>query len=118
MIKSKKLNKFKNIDHAFFNRVGGNSTGIFKSLNCGPRSTDTKKNILKNLTIVRKKINTNLKKIILLNQIHGNKFYFIDKNSKLLKNKFRGDALITNKTNLPIANKIKMVMWNISNILS
>jgi YfiH family protein len=103
MIKSKKLNKFKNIDHAFFNRVGGNSTGIFKSLNCGPRSTDTKKNILKNLTIVRKKINTNLKKIILLNQIHGNKFYFIDKNSKLLKNKFRGDALITNKTNLPIA---------------
>ena len=103
MIKSKKLNKFQSINHAFFNRVGGKSTGIFKSLNCGPGSTDTKKDILKNLTIVRKKINTDSKKIILLNQIHSDKFYFIDKNSKLLKNKLKGDALITNKTDLPIA---------------
>ena len=103
MIKSKKLNKFQSINHAFFNKVGGKSTGIFKSLNCGPGSTDAKKNVLKNLTIVKKKINANSKKIILLNQIHSNKFYFIDRHSKLLKDKFRGDALITNKTNLPIA---------------
>ena len=103
MIKSKKLNKFQNINHAFFNKVGGKSTGIFKSLNCGPRSTDVKKNVLKNLTIVRKKINFNSKKIILLNQIHSNKFHFIDKNLKLLKDKLEGDALITNKANLPIA---------------
>ena len=103
MIKSKKLNKFQNINHAFFNRVGGQSTGIFKGLNCGPGSTDSKKNVSKNLTIVRKKINTCSKKIILLNQIHSNKFYFIDKNSKILRDKFEGDALITNKKNLPIA---------------
>ncbi|MDA7714613.1 peptidoglycan editing factor PgeF [Candidatus Pelagibacter sp.] len=103
MIKSKKLNKFKNINHAFFKRIGGKSTGIFKSLNCGLGSTDNKKNILKNLTLVRKKINTSSKKIILLNQIHSNKYHFIDKNSKILNNKFEGDALITNKINLPIA---------------
>ena len=48
MIKSKKLSRFKDIEHAFFNRLGGNSTGIFKSLNCGPGSSDSKKNILKN----------------------------------------------------------------------
>ena len=99
MIKSKKLNKFQNINHAFFNRVGGKSTGIFKSLNCGPRSTDVKKNVLKNLTIVRKKIKFNSKKIILLNQIHSNKFYFIDKKNKFKKNKFEGDAIITDKKN-------------------
>ena len=53
MIKSKKLNRFQNINHAFFNRIGGKSTGIFKSLNCGSGSADKKKNILKNLTIVK-----------------------------------------------------------------
>ena len=102
MIKSKKLSNFKGIEHAFFNRLGGKSTGIFKSLNCGPGSSDNKKNILKNLETVSNKINTKSKKIILLNQIHSNKFYYIGKNSKL-NNKFEGDALITNKKNLPIA---------------
>ncbi|MDB9844551.1 peptidoglycan editing factor PgeF [bacterium] len=102
-MKSKKLNKFKNLEHAFFNRKGGNSLGIFKSLNCGPRSSDNKKNVLKNLQIVQKKIKTKLKKIILLKQIHSNKFHFIDKNLKLKNYNFEGDALITNKKEFPIA---------------
>ena len=103
MIKSKKLSKFKNIRHAFLNRLGGKSTGIFKSLNCGPGSSDNKKDIQKNLETVSNKINAKSKKIILLNQIHSNKFYYIKKNSKLNNNKFDGDALITDKRNLPIA---------------
>tara|TARA_B100000795_G_scaffold227000_1_gene183198 strand:- start:169 stop:867 length:699 start_codon:yes stop_codon:yes gene_type:complete len=82
--------------------LGGKSTGIFKSLNCGPGSSDKKKNILKNLEIISRKIKAKTKKIILLNQVHGNKFYYISKNSKL-NNKFEGDALVTNKRNLPIA---------------
>jgi len=102
LIKSKKLSKFNDIKHAFFNRLGGKSTGIYKSLNCGSSSFDNKKNISKNLAIVQKKININLKKIVLLNQIHSNKFCYIDKNSKLNINKFVGDALITNKANTPI----------------
>ena len=103
MIKSKKLSRFKTIEHAFFNRLGGESIGIFKSLNCGPGSTDNKKNILKNLELVSNKINAKSNKIILLNQIHSNKFYYISKNSKLSNKKFEGDALITDKKNLPIA---------------
>ncbi len=103
MIKSKKLSRFKNIKHAFFNRLGGKSTGIFKSLNCGPGSSDNKKDIFKNLETVSNKINVKSKKIVLLNQVHSNKFYYIDKNSKIDNNKFKGDALITDKRNLPIA---------------
>ena len=102
MIKSKKLSRFKNIEHAFFNRLGGKSTGIFKSLNCGLGSSDHKKNILKNLEIVGNKIKTKHRKIILLNQVHSNKFCYINKNSKLNNNKCEGDALITDKRNLPI----------------
>jgi YfiH family protein len=82
--------------------LGGKSTGIYKSLNCGLGSSDSKSNILKNLAIVEKKINSNAKKIILLNQIHSNKFYYIDKKSKFNDIKFDGDALITNRSNTPI----------------
>ena len=103
MIKSKKLSQFKSIEHAFFNKLGGKSNGIFKSLNCGLGSSDNNKNILKNLEIVKNKINAKSKKIVLLNQIHSNKFYYIGKNSQLNNNKLKGDALITDKKNFPIA---------------
>ena len=102
MIKSKKLSGFKNIEHAFFNRIGGKSTGIFKSLNCGTGSSDKKKNIKKNLEIVCNKIKAKSKKIVLLNQIHSNKFHYISKNSDLY-NKFEGDALVTSRKGVPIA---------------
>ncbi len=102
MIKSKKLSKFKEIEHAFFNRLGGKSSGIYKSLNCGLGSFDNKKNIFKNLKLVQKKIKAKLKKIVLLKQIHSNNFYYIDKNSRINSQKFEGDALITNKLNTPI----------------
>ena len=82
--------------------MGGKSTGIFRSLNCGLSSSDKKKNILKNLKIVGNKIKTKPEKIVLLNQVHSNKFHYISKNSKL-NNKFKGDALITDKRNIPIA---------------
>ena len=102
MIQSKKLSKFKKINHGFFNRNNGISKGIYKSLNCGPGSKDKKKDIQKNLEIVRKKIGKNSKKIFLLNQIHSNKFVYIDENFTF-KKKIKADAVITNQKNLPIA---------------
>ncbi len=101
MITSKKLNKLNGISHGFFNRYGGKSKGIYKSLNCGPGSNDKKINIYKNLKIVKSKINNNCKNIVLLNQIHSNKFIFINKNYKK-KRKFKADAIITNQKKLPI----------------
>ena len=47
MIKSKKLAEFKNIKHGFFNKNGGKSKGIYKSLNCGIGSSDKKKMLKK-----------------------------------------------------------------------
>ena len=85
MIKSKKLSKNKAIKHGFFNSIGGVSKNIYKSLNCGPGSNDNSASVKKNLNIVRKKISKNSKKIFLLNQIHSDKFVFIDKNFKSKK---------------------------------
>ena len=102
MIKSKKLTKIKNLKHGFFNRAGGKSKKVYKSLNCGPGSKDLSSNVKKNLQIVKKKINRSAKDIFLLQQMHSNKFIYIDDKYKL-KTKVKADAIITNQRNLPIA---------------
>ena len=78
MIISQNLKKFKNLKHGFFNRNGGLSSGLYKSLNCGFGSYDNKKNIQKNIKIVCKKIGCSNKKLVLLHQIHSNKFIVIN----------------------------------------
>ena len=42
LIKSKLINKYKTISHGFFNKLGGHSSGIYRSLNCGAGSKDKK----------------------------------------------------------------------------
>ena len=98
MIKSKNLQKFKNINHGFFDNLGGVSNGIYKSLNCGIGSQDKKKNVTKNLKIVSKKIGIK-KNIILLHQLHSSKIFFIN---KISKKKLLGDGLVTNVKNVAI----------------
>ena len=101
MIVSKKLSRLKEIKHGFFNNKGGYSTGIYKSLNCGPGSNDSTAKVIKNLRSVKKKIKKNSKNIFLLHQIHSNKFVFINKFSKNIKKK-NADAVITDIPKLPI----------------
>ena len=83
MIKSKKLSKFSEINHGFFNKNGGVSRGIYKSLNCGVGSKDKKNDVKKNLKIVRRKISKKSKEIFLVKQTHSNKFLFLSKNTKV-----------------------------------
>ena len=102
MIKSKKLSKIKNLKHGFFNKNGGKSKNIYKSLNCGPGSKDKTSLIKKNLEIVKKKIDYKAKNIFLIHQLHSNKFIFIDENYNT-KIRPKVDAVITSQKNLPIA---------------
>ena len=94
--------RYKDIKHGFFNRLEGESKSSNIKSSCRPDSFNKKKRVLENLNSISKKINSGFKKIILLNQVHGNKFYFIDKKLKSQKNKFKGDALITDIRNTPI----------------
>jgi len=103
IIKSKHLTKFKDISHGFFNRTGGKSKGIYRSLNCGPGSKDKKTSVKKNLKIVKNKISNDSKNIFLLHQIHSNKIYYISKEYKIKKKKIKADAIVTNQKKLPIA---------------
>ena len=101
MIISQNLKKFKNLKHGFFNRNGGLSSGLYKSLNCGFGSYDKKKNIQKNIKIVCKKIGCSNKKLVLLHQVHSNKFIVINNNYNF-KKKIKSDASITNVKNIAL----------------
>ncbi len=103
MFTSRKLLKQKKINHGFFNRNGGKSYGIYRSLNCGLGSNDNKNKIQKNLQIVKKKIARRSKNIFFVNQVHSSKFFFIEKNFKLKKKKIEADAIITEQKKIPIA---------------
>ena len=103
MIHSKRLFKHKKILHGFFNRIGGKSNGIYKSLNCGPGSKDRKYKVKENLKIVKNKISKHSKDIFLLHQTHSNKFIFINKNFKFSKKRIKADAVITDQKKIPIA---------------
>ena len=100
MFYSRKLKKFKDINHCFFSRNGGYSKGLFKSLNCGFGSSDNKKNIIKNLSYVAKKMGIKNKNLILMNQTHSNKVKEI---YECNKKKINSDALITNVNGLALA---------------
>ncbi len=103
MIISKKLIKQKKISHGFFNRNGGKSKGIYKSLNCGLGSNDKKYKIRENLKIVKNKISKKSKNIFLLHQLHSNKLVYINDKFKFDNVKIKADAVITNQAKLPIA---------------
>ena len=103
MITSEKLLKEKKISHAFFNKIGGKSNGIYKSLNCGLGSKDKKNKVKQNLKIVKDKISKSSKNIFLLNQVHSNKFIYIKKNLKSNFRKIKADAVLTDQINIPIA---------------
>ena len=99
MIQPELIKKYKNISHGFFNRNGGFSKGIYKSLNCGTGSKDKKIHIEKNLKKVCERIGCSTNNLILLKQIHSNKVHTIKKN---LKKKLKGDSLITNKKKIAL----------------
>ena len=79
MFYSKKLKKQKKIKHCFFSRKRGFSKGVYKSLNCGRGSKDSKINVNKNLNFIAKTMSVERTKLILMYQTHSNKVVEIKK---------------------------------------
>ena len=98
MILSNKLLRYKNIRHCFLGMECEKSKGIYKSLNQKKTLSNIKVNAIKNLKMACRKINSTQKNLILLDQIHSDKFFFVNKTN--YKTKLIGDALITNKKNI------------------
>ena len=117
MFYSKKLKKFKNINHCFFSRKKGFSKGIYKSLNCGRGSKDSKKNISKNLNYVSRKIGVPKNNLVLMHQTHSNKVVEIKKNNS--KSKIKADAIITKMRGIALcvltADCVPIILYDVNN---
>ncbi len=117
MFYSKKLKELKQIKHCFFSRKNGFSNGIYKGLNCGKGSKDSKININKNLNFVAKKMGVKKNKIILMHQTHSNKVVEIKKYN--YKNKINADAIITKMDGFVLgvltADCVPIIIYDIKN---
>ena len=100
MFYSNNFKKFKELKHCFFSRKNGFSKGLYKGLNCGRGSMDSKKNISRNLNFVSKKMSIKKNKLILMHQTHSNKVVEIKKNN--LCRKVYSDAMITRLNGLAL----------------
>ena len=91
-IKCPSITKLNHINHAFFTRNGGFSSGIYDSLNCGAGSKDDSINVKKNHDLVIRNIADNAN-INTLYQIHSTKVITITGNET---EKSEADAHVTN----------------------
>ena len=100
MFYSSNLKKINQIRHCFFSRKNGNSSGIYKSLNCGVGSKDKKQIVEKNLCIVAKNLNVKREKLVLMNQTHSNKVSILNNENEKIR--IDADAILTKKIDLAL----------------
>ena len=84
------------ICYKFFSKNHGSSTGIYKSLNCGLKSFDNKKNVKQNLNISKRSLFKKNKNLIIPDQYHSNKCLVAKVNNPYPK----CDALVTSNNSL------------------
>jgi len=92
-IQSKTLKSLGDIQHGFFGKSGGVSSGIYDSLNCGPASQDSINNVIENRWQALHALGLQEAKLFGLQQIHSTKVHVI--NTKSSDDFHQGDALVT-----------------------
>lgn len=102
LIKSEEFSKIENINHAFFGRKGGVSSGIYSSLNIGYGSGDDRENVRQNRHLAMQSFGQGYAEFDILDasslntlyQIHSDKVVTI---TDCFEGKIEADALVTNK---------------------
>ena len=84
------------IRYKFFSKNQGSSKGIYKSLNCGLKSLDNKKNVKQNLNLAKRSLIKKDKNLIIPDQYHSNKCLVAKANNLNPK----CDALVTSDNSL------------------
>ena len=98
------------IEHGFFDRMDGESTGSYESLNVGIGRGDDDEVVIKNRQKVAEHFCVPVENLVILNQKHGDTVHVIDAKNKdkylfktveqALKNE--GDAIVTNEKGILI----------------
>lgn len=80
--------------HGFFSRRGGESEGIYESLNCGSGSNDDPQAVKGNREIVASMIGCDAQKLLSLHQIHSAECVVVE---KAWSERPQADAMVTDK---------------------
>ncbi len=86
--------------HGFFTRKGGNSSGIYDSLNLGRGSDDVPDKVAANRQLVENYFDN--AKLITLFQLHSPKVFSLTEDINLPRQSLKGDALVTNRKDIAI----------------
>jgi YfiH family protein len=100
MLKAENLSTDDAIEHGFFGRGGGVSTGIYASLNCGPGSNDDRAAVLENRELARSTIAPN-GTLVTVHQIHSAKVVTVTEPWELGQGP-QADAMVTATPNLAL----------------
>ena len=98
--KSSLLSTIKSIEHGFFTKKGGVSTGVYASLNCSPSSDDDSSHVIENRKRVMQALGQSQAKLFGLHQIHSTTVYTIDSHNSHPESYPKGDALVTKEKGL------------------
>lgn len=88
------------INHGFFTRKGGVSTGLYEGLNCGLGSLDSKGAIKKNRLAVCERMGIKDGMLMSLNQVHSNKVVTILQPTQKI---ITADSMVTSKPYIGLA---------------
>ncbi len=93
---SEMLSSLKRVEHGFFSREGGVSSGEFSSLNCSPSSGDDPDKLAVNRSRVAAALELDSSALVSLKQIHSDTVFYIDEGSAEEPYR-RGDGMITDR---------------------
>lgn len=88
------------IQHAFFTRQGGQSSGIYEGLNVGLGSDDNKETVIKNRALAASHLNVSSSHLITPYQIHSPNAILV--NEPITGEKPKADAVVTNTPGLMV----------------
>ncbi|RMF38390.1 MAG: peptidoglycan editing factor PgeF [Alphaproteobacteria bacterium] len=86
--------------HGFFTRQGGQSTGIYASLNCGPGSGDAADAVAANRAVVARELGLAPESLVSLHQIHSAEVVRVD---APFAERPRADAMVTDRPGIGLA---------------
>jgi len=90
---SESLIELSGLQHGFFGKSGGVSSGVYSSLNCGPASEDSINNVIENRWRALHALGLEETKLFGLSQIHSTTVHVITEKSS--DDFHQGDALVT-----------------------
>jgi len=99
---SQKLNSIPGICHGFYKKLGGVSSGIYDSLNCGPSSQDKPENVAQNRARVMHSLGLESAQLFGLHQIHSTRVHQVTPDSDASEYP-QGDGLVTRHKGLALS---------------